>query len=58
MLGEFEKQYKTLTDGYDNIEDIITKASLIEREAKLDGERATIAGVIENRIKGGYAAAN
>ncbi len=51
MLGEFEKQYKTLTDGYDNIEDIITKASLIEREAKLDGERATIAGVIENRIK-------
>lgn len=53
MLAEFEKQYDAVGGGYDNIGEIITKASLIEREAKLDSERATIAGVIENRIKSG-----
>lgn len=31
--------------------DILTKASIIEKEAKLDSERATVAGVIENRLK-------
>ncbi len=51
MLQEFEKQYKSLEIGYENIYEIITKAALIEREAKLDSEREKIAGVIENRIK-------
>ncbi len=51
MLAEFEKQYLTLGVGYENLGEIIKKASLIEREAKLDSERKIIAGVIENRLK-------
>ena len=53
MLKEFEKQYNSLGVSYDNLYEIITKASIIEREAKLDKERAKIAGVIENRLKKG-----
>lgn len=51
MLKEFERQYNSLGISYDDIYKIITKASLIEREAKLDLERSKIAGVIENRLK-------
>ena len=51
MLREFERQYNSIGISYDDIYKIITKASLIEREAKLDSERAKIAGVIENRLK-------
>ncbi len=51
LLKEFEKQYLSLGVSYDNLYDIITKASLIEREAKIDSERSKIAGVIENRLK-------
>lgn len=49
MLDEFQKQTKDL-----NIADFyktVTCASLVEREAKLDSERALISGVIHNRIK-------
>ncbi len=53
MLGEFEKQYKSVASDYADIDAVITKAALIEREARLDSERKTIAGVIENRIKAG-----
>lgn len=53
LLGEFEKQYKKLSGNTENVYEIITKASLIEREARLDSERAAIAGVIENRLKQG-----
>ncbi len=51
MLSTFEKEYNKVRDNYDNLYDIITKASIIEREAKLDNERNTIAGVVENRLK-------
>lgn len=50
MLGEFEKQYDSLHESYDNLFETITKASMIEREARTDGDRPKIAGVIENRI--------
>lgn len=50
MLLEFEKQYKTTGASYDNLFEAITKASMIEREAKTDGDRTMIAGVIENRL--------
>jgi len=48
MLGEFQKQTKDL--GIEDYHTIITLASLVEREAKLDSERELIAGVMRNRI--------
>lgn len=51
MLGEFKKQYDSLKASYSDIFTVITKASMVEREAKTDGDRAKIAGVIENRLK-------
>ena len=51
MLSEFEKQVSPLNIPNDKLYEIITKASIIEREAKIDSERSTIAGVIENRLK-------
>lgn len=50
MLGKFLEEYNKTGASYDNLITVITKASLIEREAKLDSERSTIAGVIENRL--------
>ncbi len=53
MLGEFEKNYKENFSTYDNIFEIVTMASIVEREAVIDSERAKIAGVIKNRIEKG-----
>lgn len=53
MLKEFERQYSLVADSFDNVYNIITTASIIEREAKLDSERATISGVIKNRLDSG-----
>ncbi len=53
MLSEFEKQYKTLSASYDKLFEVITKASMIERESKTDEDRPKIAGVIENRLNTG-----
>ncbi len=53
MLQRFDEVYKSKKGNYKDVFKIITKASMIEKEAKLHSERATIAGVIENRsIKG------
>lgn len=52
MLKTFEQKYKQNIGNYDNtIFEVITKASLVEKEAKLEKERPVIAGVIENRLK-------
>lgn len=51
MLSEFQKRYQAAGGKPEDVNDTIIKASLIEREAKLDSERPTIAGVIENRIR-------
>lgn len=51
MLSEFEKQVSALLIPADKMYETITAASLVEREAKLDSERTTIAGVIKNRIE-------
>lgn len=58
LLKEFNKRW---TEEYDlrakelnlSVEEIITIASLIEREAKLENERSTISSVIHNRLKKG-----
>lgn len=51
MLGEFVSRYEKLSgESERSVFEIVTIASLVEREAKLDSERATIAGVIENRL--------
>lgn len=53
MLAEFEKQYLSVSQNWEGVYDVVTKASLIQRESKLASENATIAGVIENRLKAG-----
>ena len=50
LLREFEKQTSSLNIPADRLYEVVTKASIIEREAKIDSERSTIAGVIENRL--------
>ncbi len=53
LLSEFEKQYSKvsdmLPDGMD-MNEAIVRASLIEREAKVERERTVISGVIQNRL--------
>ena len=53
LLAEFEKQYYGVLGDQPAkmpLNEVITRASLIEREAKLDSERQTISGVIQNRL--------
>lgn len=55
MLSKFAEVYTPLSaqaaeSGYSDYQ-IITMASIVEREAKLEEERPTIAGVIFNRLK-------
>jgi len=53
LLSEFKKQIEPLNIPSSKMYRVLTIASIVEREAKLDSERAKIAGVIENRLKEG-----
>lgn len=53
LLKEFENQYNKVKDMLPEgmtMSEAINRAALIEREAKLDSERETISGVIQNRL--------
>lgn len=56
MLETFDNYYtedmqeRAAELGYSSF-DVVTMASIVEREAKVDSERATIAGVINNRLE-------
>ena len=58
MLDTFENYYtedmqaRAAELGYSSF-DVVTRASIVEREAKVATERATIAGVINNRLNSG-----
>jgi UPF0755 protein len=58
MLNTFENYYtgdlqaRAEELGYTSFE-IVTRASIVEREAKIDDERSIIAGVINNRLDAG-----
>ena len=53
MLDNFDKKYSVAAKDYKgkhSMAEIMTIASMIEREAKVESERPVIAGVIENRL--------
>lgn len=53
MLDNFDKKYQSAAKDYKgkhSMAEIMTIASMIEREAKVESERPVIAGVIENRL--------
>lgn len=53
MLDNFDQKYSALAKNYKgkhSMAEIMTIASMIEREAKVESERPVIAGVIENRL--------
>lgn len=53
MLDNFDQKYSALAKDYKgkhSMAEIMTIASMIEREAKVESERPVIAGVIENRL--------
>ncbi len=55
MLTRFGEVYDSLNGDYYNAFDIITKASMIEKEARVESDRPMISGVIENRTNIGMA---
>jgi UPF0755 protein len=50
MTGEFRAQWKAL-NAKANVHDIVTLASLVEREARLPEERPEVASVFSNRLR-------
>jgi UPF0755 protein len=51
MVARFRERWKELAAGKRNVHDVVTLASMVEREAKLPEERPLIAGVFANRLR-------
>ncbi|MBX7257733.1 MAG: endolytic transglycosylase MltG [Candidatus Hydrogenedentes bacterium] len=56
MLEEFRKQYAVLQSEFPeaasrDLMEVVTVASLVEEETKIDEERATVAAVVYNRLR-------
>ena len=56
MLDQFDQKFtsdmrEALDDSGKTVFELIIEASIIERETKIDSERVTVAGVIQNRLK-------
>jgi UPF0755 protein len=49
----YDKRRREIDQSGHSLHELVTIASLIEREAEVDGDRPRIAGVIENRLKKG-----
>jgi len=60
MVAQFQKEYAALLDkipdaAQRDLVEVVTVASLVEEEARIDEERTTIAAVIYNRLAKGMA---
>ena len=56
MLGNFSTRFfrpyqQEIQSNKKSLHQIVTEASLIEKEARVEADRARIAGVLENRLK-------
>lgn len=59
MLGNFRKQILTPYEGLiasdpHSLHDIVTMASLVEKESRKDDERSTVAGILWKRLDAGW----
>jgi UPF0755 protein len=54
MTGEFRKQWKKLANGRNvEVAQVVTLASLVEKETGVESERPLVAGVFKNRLEKG-----
>lgn len=51
MTNEFRAQWQTVAGSGDSVHDVVTLASLVEREARLPEERPRVASVFRNRLR-------
>jgi UPF0755 protein len=53
MTGQFRKQWRKLSDNTTGIHQVVTLASMVEKETGVPAERALVAGVFTNRLNRG-----
>jgi UPF0755 protein len=53
MVGRFRRAWRELDSPPVDVHDVVTLASLVEKEARVPGERTLVASVFANRLKAG-----